>query len=189
MGVNPKFKRRILIIKRAFQLAYIGKILLLEVIAVATTALITSYIFLFVFSDAGMVSAGPWGKGILYSTVAIILVLMVLLFYLGLRISHKIAGPMYRFEQTFQEVQKGNLNSRVILRDGDEMKPMAIAFNAMLDVLKEHVEQRRTGEYHPENIHKKLNDLMSVIGSSEMESAEKEKYREVLEGLKSKLAG
>ena len=187
MGEKKAFKRKKYLIRKGFQLAYVGKILLLEVIAVATTALMMSYIFLYVFNDSAMVSSGPWGKGILWSTIFLAIVLMIVLFYLGIRISHRIAGPMYRFEETFKQVQQGNLNARIYLRENDEMKPLANAFNKMLDAIKEFAIQRETGEYNTETIHQKLKDVMAAIGNSELPAPEKDKYRKVLEGLQEKI--
>lgn len=187
MKAQEKFKRKRYLINKGFQVAYVGKILLLEFIAVASTALLVAYMFLFVFSDSAMVSSGPWGSGILWSTVILAIMLMVILIWLGIRISHRIAGPMYRFQQTFEDVQQGNMKARVYLRDGDEMKPMANAFNAMLDVVGEQILQHRTGEYRPENIHEKLKTVIGAIGGSELSDTEKDKYRKVLEGLVNKI--
>lgn len=187
MGKKSALKRKKILVKKSFQFAYVGKILLIELIAVSTTALLVSYLFLYVFNDATMVSTGPWGKGILLSTCVLAIILVVILFWLGLRISHKIAGPMYRFETTFREVQNGNLNARVYLRDGDEMKPLANAFNAMLDVVSEKVRQNHTGEYKPETMEERLRFLIATIGKSPLPANDKDRYRKVLESLKSKL--
>lgn len=184
---KAQFKRKQILIKKGFQFAYVGKILLLELIAVATTALLMSYLFLFVFNESSLVSSGPWGAGLLWSTVALTLILMAILFWLGIRISHKIAGPMYRFEQVFNDIQEGNFNSRVYLRDGDEMQPLAKTFNAMMDVILEHKKQHQTGEFNAETIDKKLMDVVTAIDNSGMDTEEKEKYQEVVTKLKDEL--
>jgi len=188
MGQPTKFKRKQYLINKGFQMAYVGKILLIELIAVASTALLVSYMFLFVFNDDSLVSKGPWGQGILYSTIIMAVMLMIILVYLGILISHRIAGPMYRFQKTFEAVREGNINARVYLRDKDEMKPLATAFNAMLDVIGEQVSQQRTGEFHPEPIQEKLTTLISAVGlSEELSASDKDKYRKVLEGLMGKI--
>lgn len=188
MGQPVKYKRRQYIINKGFQMAYVGKILLIELIAVASTALLVSYMFLFVFDDDSLVSRGPWGQGIFYSTIVMAIMLMIILIYLGVLISHRIAGPMYRFQRTFEEVMQGNLKSRVYLRDKDEMKPLATAFNAMLDVIVEQINQQKTGEFHPEPIQEKLHTLISAVGlSDDLSASDKDKYRKVLQGLIGKI--
>lgn len=43
--------------------------------------------------------------------------------------SHKIAGPLYRFSKALDDVEKGNYRARVFLRKGDEGHPVAQEFN------------------------------------------------------------
>ena len=47
-------------------------------------------------------------------------------------ISHKIAGPFYRFSKAFEEVSKGNYRTRIFLRKRDEGHPVAQKFNDAL---------------------------------------------------------
>lgn len=187
MAAKAAFKRKKYLIDKGFQFAYVGKILLLEFVAVGATALLVSYMFLFVFNEDALVNAGPWGSGILWSTVALAVVLVVILAFLGIRISHRIAGPMYRFHQTFEEVKGGNVNARIYLRENDEMKPLAQAFNAMLDVISEQIRQQKTGEYRIESLEERLKAVLAAIGQSDMPAADKDKYRKVLLGLMEKL--
>lgn len=59
----------------------------------------------------------------------------LLLFFLGwgtIFISHKIAGPFFRFSRAFNEVEKGDYRSRIVLRKLDEGHPVAQEFNDAL---------------------------------------------------------
>ncbi|RJO66075.1 MAG: HAMP domain-containing protein [Myxococcales bacterium] len=187
MADSRSYKRRIYLINREFQFAYVGKILMLEFAAVAVTALLMSYLFLFVFNDAAMVSAGPWGRGILWSTLGLIVVLVAILIWLGIRVSHRIAGPMFRFEKSFNDITAGNTALRVYLREKDEMKPVAVAFNQMMDSLVS-----RLGDVPVAPAVKTpltdLGELLRAIASSEMPASDKDKYRKILEGLRERLA-
>ena len=44
-------------------------------------------------------------------------------------LSHKIAGPLYRFQVALDEINKGNLQTRINLRKGDEGHFLAEKFN------------------------------------------------------------
>lgn len=44
-------------------------------------------------------------------------------------LSHKIAGPLYRFQVGLDEIDKGNLQTRITLRKGDEGQFIADKFN------------------------------------------------------------
>ena len=52
-------------------------------------------------------------------------------------VSHRVAGPIYRFELSLREIRKGNMSFRIYLRNRDdkEMKYMAEEFNRTLDYL------------------------------------------------------
>jgi len=52
--------------------------------------------------------------------------------WIGVRYSHRIAGPMYRFEKTFQDIRRGKRVSAVALRKHDEFKDVAGELNKML---------------------------------------------------------
>ncbi len=60
----------------------------------------------------------------------------LLLFFLAwgtIFISHKIAGPFFRFSKAFNEVEKGDYRSRVTLRKLDEGHSIAQEFNEAME--------------------------------------------------------
>jgi methyl-accepting chemotaxis protein len=70
------------------------------------------------------------------SLVPKILILFVLIFIAGIFISHKIAGPMYRIEQSAAAIRNGDLRVSFQIRKSDEMKDTASALEEMVDSLK-----------------------------------------------------
>ena len=71
-------------------------------------------------------------------------------------VSHKIAGPIYRFEWFSEALSKGNLTERIHLRKGDEMIGTADKFNKMADSIEEKIS--------------KLQDTLSDVPENEMKS-------------------
>ncbi|HNX69163.1 MAG TPA: hypothetical protein PLL75_02200 [Candidatus Omnitrophota bacterium] len=60
----------------------------------------------------------------------------LLLFFIAwgtIFVSHKIAGPLYRFSKAFHDVEKGNYRARIFLRKLDEGHPVAKEFNAAIE--------------------------------------------------------
>lgn len=51
-------------------------------------------------------------------------------------VSHKIAGPVYRFERRVQELTQGDVSGHVQLRDGDYFPGLMNALNQMITALK-----------------------------------------------------
>ena len=56
-------------------------------------------------------------------------------------LSHKMAGPVYRFEQVCKAIAKGDFSQRVHLRRGDQFTELQDDFNAMMDKVEEEIFQ------------------------------------------------
>ncbi|HXV28670.1 MAG TPA: hypothetical protein VD913_06875 [bacterium] len=68
----------------------------------------------------------------------IIAKLFILLFFIAwgsIYLSHKIAGPFYRFDATLGEIEQGNLQTRIHLRRFDEGQFLADRFNHVIETL------------------------------------------------------
>lgn len=46
-------------------------------------------------------------------------------------LTHRFAGPVYRFERSLEEMLKGNLDFEIRLRSGDEAKELALLLNEL----------------------------------------------------------
>lgn len=64
-----------------------------------------------------------------------LLALFLFIAWGSIYISHKIAGPLYRFSATLDEMAKGNVSLRVHLRKSDEAQVLADHFNEALAFL------------------------------------------------------
>lgn len=68
-----------------------------------------------------------------------VLLILPAVFLLSYYFSHKIAGPLYRIEQTLKEVGRGRLDFKIKFRKGDELRELETSINDMiqnLDVLR-----------------------------------------------------
>lgn len=75
-------------------------------------------------------------KGILDDTSKKMLpkfgILLLLIAWGSIYLSHKMAGPLYRFNATLREIEKGNLQVRIHLRKFDEAQFLGEQFNFTL---------------------------------------------------------
>jgi len=70
---------------------------------------------------------------ILIQTVAIVTILVGLAtIVVTLFVSHKIAGPLYRFKKVMQALAEGNFSSDFRIRHLDQLQDLADAFNTMI---------------------------------------------------------
>ena len=87
-------------------------------------------------------------------------------------LSHRIAGPLYRFEETLSEMAGGNVAGRVKLRKADQLKEMQVAFNKALDAIDARLKEIKlgieeadvlAGRYVNEGHMKEVKDAISEI--------------------------
>jgi len=77
---------------------------------------------------------------LLIQTVAIVLVAVGLAtIWVTLLVSHKIAGPLYRFKKIAQSLGEGDFSSEFKIRQSDQLQDLADEFNIMIKKVREEV--------------------------------------------------
>ncbi len=138
-----KFKRRQHFIKKSFQTNFILKVIAI----ILAGSLISSLLLYFLVNQelqAQYYSAHfkirQTGQILLPSLLGtnfiVILVTSAITVSVVLYISHKIAGPLYRFEMVAREISKGNLNVSARLRQLDQLKDFSTALDEMIQSLR-----------------------------------------------------
>ena len=126
-------------IERKFQLRFI-----LSFIGILLVGTILSggllYIILSRNAGSGMSNNNP---GLIIGICLANGVTLVLLLYPTARVtlntSHKIGGPMRRFQNIASSIKEGNLEVNTTLRGGDQLAPMASSLGDMIEALKERI--------------------------------------------------
>lgn len=136
MGESAKYKRKNIFIKKGFQTNFSLKFLVLIVIESFMVSGLFSYLL------RGTVITGYTGSELviartgeyfmpklLLANLAVIVITASAGFLILLLVSHKIAGPLYRFEKSLEETGKGDLTHRFSLRSDDQMGVLARRLN------------------------------------------------------------
>ncbi len=172
--VTQHDKRSHYFIKKDFQTRFILKFCLLLLFGV-----IVSTGLLFLFSQDTLTSSFQNSRLVIENTALAILptvvytglVTLVLLtiatIAVTLFISHKIAGPMFRFEKELKEIGGGNLKKKVSLRKKDQAEELADCINDMTASLREKVIHIRTRLEHILEAAQKQNVSTDLIESLE----------------------
>src|SRR5207245_2236976 len=66
----------------------------------------------------------------------------------SISLTHRLAGPLFRFEQTARELIRGNLALRIRLRKRDELHELAGLLNQVLDKLEQAFRGIRESQTH-----------------------------------------
>jgi methyl-accepting chemotaxis protein len=143
---NGRHKRKKYFIKKDFQFRFILKFCSLVLVGV-----IVSTALLVFFSKGSLTSSFENSQLVIKNTASAILpaVIYTNLITLGLIsiaavtitlfVSHKIAGPMYRFENELKEISQGNLTKHVQLRNRDQMTDIVNQLNEMVSGLNARI--------------------------------------------------
>ncbi len=154
MSEKRGHKRRRIIIKILFQF----KLLAVFVLAILSMALHLYF------------SLDP-------SLTIIIFVIVVILFILT---THLIAGPLYRFEKSFEILREGDLTYRINLRKGDELRDLAEMFNDMMEDVHNKMKSDRTKR---EEVVQTIEDMKGMVLSSGLKDDLKQKLSEKLDSI------
>ncbi len=182
MSADPepqKFQRRTVLVKWSLQLKYIGMVFLS---VMAASLIVGGDIY---YSMARILlrenpALGPvvtQFNTIILVKVALYLGLMLLI---SLYVSHRFAGPIYRFEKSAQAVSGGDLTHRVSLRTGDELLELQEEFNGMVASLQALVQKDR-------NLASRLSEKLETAIRSVPEGASSARLKEELGALKLEL--
>lgn len=135
----PKTLRTRFLIKKDFQLRYMGTVVMVILVTSLLTGFLVSYALL--TSISRQQSLGP----VMFKTFTLgIVILSLLLALFTIFISHRIAGPVYRMEQITRKVNEGDLNVRVKLRRSDELKSLGDHFNYMLESIHRDISREKS---------------------------------------------
>jgi methyl-accepting chemotaxis protein len=136
------YKRRTLVINGPFQYKFISVVMACVAVAIVIIAadMFTS-LGHYVNESAQGVDMKAVYQDSWMALLVKVAVYMAGVFVVSLVVSHRIAGPLYRFEKSAEDVAKGNLMVRVFLRKDDELGGFRESFNGMVDALREKVAQ------------------------------------------------
>jgi methyl-accepting chemotaxis protein len=147
MPEDQKFQRRTVLIKRALQLKYIGMVFVSVLLASLIVGGDIYYTMarMILAENPSMTPAVAQFNWIIMVKLLLYLGLMLMI---SLYVSHRFAGPIYRFEKSAQIVASGDLTHRVSLRTGDELLELQEEFNGMVASLQAMVQKDRNLAAH-----------------------------------------
>lgn len=181
-------KRKIILINKAFQGRFIASVLAMIILFGLCSA---GLLYWLIGSDLQVQSqtahiniANTWerlGLSILIGNIVAAVIAGLTAVIVVLYISHKIAGPLYRFESLCKQVGDGNFNTITHLRSNDQLQELAQSFSAMVDKLRNRRDQTN-------NLLDDLNNQISCLKNDSNLSSEQidsiEKIETIVEHIK-----
>ncbi|MBO7238371.1 MAG: HAMP domain-containing protein [Elusimicrobiaceae bacterium] len=140
-----RFKRRTIFVKKNLQLRY----MLLIILSVLSGLLIIAYELTFTLNEAFdkypvlLQPLYDQFPSMAYSFIYKLIIYVVFVVLISAILSHKMAGPVYRFEQTCKAIAKGDFSQRVHLRKGDQLTELQEEFNKMMDRVEAEINKKK----------------------------------------------
>lgn len=171
-GAHKVYKRKIRNIlihkpmQREFSLVLIA---LLMVSTLAVGYVIHSTIREMAFSGYRFGKVSPYDvlSDISYQLVVrvscVLFITLVVIAFYGVFFLHRVAGPVYRFRQTFLKLNDGEVPPHIHLREGDYFTETAAEINRMLTRLK-----------FEKNKHQKMREKILVLAATNPDAAAQE---------------
>jgi len=140
---TPSIKRQHVFINKAFQGKFILGVFALILLSGLGSALLIYWLTgndLQAQSQSAHISImtafDRLGLSIFIGNVVAILLAGVVSIFSVIYATHKIAGPLYRFEKICEAVGNGQLDTITTLRENDQLKQLASAFSVMVEKLR-----------------------------------------------------
>ena len=182
-----KTARRSVFIKKAFQGRFIASVLLMIILFGLCSA---GLIYWLISGDLQSQSqsahiniANAWerlGLSILIGNIVAAVVAGLSAIIVVLYISHKIAGPLYRFETLCRQIGEGNLDGVTHVRENDQLQELAVAFTEMVEQLRQRRDQQQV---LLTELHIQLDMLSNQTEPNSAENAAVFNFRETLNKL------
>jgi methyl-accepting chemotaxis protein len=183
--MNPRkkkptaIKRKQVYINKGFQTRFIVKFFLILIlsgaISVGLTLFNTQGTLTTSFENSKLViqnTSLAIMPSVLYTTLITTAVISLLVIMVTLLVSHKIAGPMFRFEKDIDRIATGDLSSRIRTRKGDQFQELATSLNNMinslnknLEAVKQEVDLIAQNKDFPQEVLDEINQLNKKIDS------------------------
>lgn len=152
MDNKKAFRRRNYFIKKKFQIDFSIKFLIVIVIEAILA------IGLFAYLSKGTLTTGYLGSelkiagtrdfflpALLFSNLIIVGVTAIVGIVVLVFLSHKLAGPLYRFENVLSSIKKGDLTQKFKLREKDQFAELQNSINELASAMDMNVGAMKSG--------------------------------------------
>lgn len=139
---KPAFQRKTILIKKGLQYRYMALITMSVLVAFLIVGLDL------IWTLSKLVNERPMMQPMLEEMASMgplflikMVMYMVIVLIMSAVISHRMAGPIFKFEKSCATLAEGDLTYRVWLRKGDHLEDLQEQFNNMASALQQSVKE------------------------------------------------
>ena len=140
MGTELPYRRTQYLVDRGYQLRFVTRVFVVVLVVAVVSALIST----------GLLWTNMYRPDLEQSTTLIaaliavattllveLLISIPLVYFLGIRQSHRVVGPVNRMKRVLEAIGAGDFSQRIVVRRGDALEDMAKTINGMAERLSQ----------------------------------------------------
>jgi methyl-accepting chemotaxis protein len=144
-NIKKPYKRRTILIKKDLQFRYVALIFISVAVGFIIVGFEIAWNMSRLFSERPALLAPLMGEIelIIPMFVVKLLIYLIVILIVSIVISHRLAGPLYKFEKSAEMVAGGDLTQRMRLRKDDHLGELQNRFNDMVSNIQNKVNRDR----------------------------------------------
>ena len=140
MSQERPYVRKQYLVDRGYQLRFVTRVFIVVLaVAVVSSLIATGLLWTNMYNPE--LDQQTLLIACLISVATILLIELLLaipiVFFLGVRQSHRIVGPMNRLKRTLEAIGTGDFSQRISVRHGDALEDLAKSINQMAEKLQQ----------------------------------------------------
>ena len=173
-------KRKKIFVDKPFQFHWLAWFLINTIVVVSLCVVLFNFYAIW-RGNEGMVNASSWNFNFMFLIVVYFLMITVLI-WTSIKMTHKAAGPIYRFRKVIDAIINGEFQGlRIKLRKKDEFINLATDFNRLLEFYESR--NRKLDEISTK-IAENTEEIEKALSSQGVNEVENKKALECIENIR-----
>ncbi len=138
MSPETPYVRKQYLVDRAYQIRFVTRVFMVVLAVAVVSSLLSTTLIWFNMYQPDLNTQVPMISSLIAVAATLLIELLLaipIVFFLGIRQSHRIVGPINRIKRTLEAISNGDFSQRITLRQGDALEDLAKYINTMAESL------------------------------------------------------
>lgn len=140
MNTELPYRRKQYLVDRGYQLRFVTRVFVVVLIVAVVSSLISTGLLWTNMYRADLEQQATLIAALIAVATTLLVELLIaipLVYFLGIRQSHRVVGPVNRIKRVLEAIGTGDFSQRIALRRGDALEGLAKSINEMADRLQQ----------------------------------------------------
>ena len=140
MNGELPYRRKQYLVDRGYQLRFVTRVFVVVLIVAVVSSLISTGLLWTNMYRPDLEQQATLIAALIAVASTLLIELLIaipLVYFLGIRQSHRVVGPVNRIKRVLEAIGAGDFSQRIVLRRGDALEGLAKSINQMADSLQQ----------------------------------------------------